>query len=336
MSKVRKDYFSESFVLFTNEKLDKIKKLKKVVKKKDCPYCPGNEHITGPADLVLISKEGTLAKLADEDESFVKDWTVRVFLNKDAIVSPDEERIFSDYPQYSEPAIGYHYVVVLSQKHTIDLSEIDSEQWTNILTTVQDKSRWLYSQKHVSYVAVYMNHGVEAGAEIEHPHLQIVSLPTVPPVIEVEAKFMKKPLREKGICPMCVIVKEEESSKRIIGKTENFVTFAPWASKHPYEYWIFPRQHDVSFVKFTQKGISELSEVIHKSIESLTKTLGIVAFNLVVHSSPEKKTSKQIHWHIEIYPRIETKTGLEISSNIQVNKILPEEAAKKLAKNFQK
>ena len=336
MSKVRKDYFSESFVLFTNEKPDKIKKLKKVVKKKDCPYCPGNEHITGPADLVLISKEGTLAKLADEDESFVKDWTVRVFLNKDAIVSPDEERIFSDYPQYSEPAIGYHYVVVLSQKHTIDVSEIGSEQWTNILTTVQDKSRWLYSQKHVSYVAVYMNHGVEAGAEIEHPHLQIVSLPTVPPVIEAEAKFMKKPLREKGICPMCVIVKEEESSKRIIGKTENFVTFAPWASKHPYEYWIFPRQHEVSFVKSTQKGISELSEVIHKSIESLTKTLGIVAFNLVVHSSPEKKTSKQIHWHIEIYPRLETKTGLEISSNIQVNKILPEEAAKKLAKNFQK
>ena len=336
MSKVRKDYFSESFVLFTNEKPDKIKKLKKVVKKKDCPYCPGNEHITGPADLVLISKEGTLAKLADEDESFVKDWTVRAFLNKDAIVSPDEERIFSDYPQYSEPAIGYHYVVVLSQKHTIDVSEIGSEQWTNILTTVQDKSRWLYSQKHVSYVAVYMNHGLEAGAEIEHPHLQIVSLPTVPPVIEAEAKFMKKPLREKGICPMCVIVKEEESSKRIIGKTENFVTFAPWASKHPYEYWIFPRQHEVSFVKFTQKGISELSEIIHKSIESLTKTLGIVAFNLVVHSSPEKKTSKQIHWHIEIYPRLETKTGLEISSNIQVNKILPEEAAKKLAKNFQK
>ena len=336
MSKVRKDYFSESFVLFTNEKPDKIKKLKKVVKKKDCPYCPGNEHITGPADLVLISKEGALAKLVDEEESFVKDWTVRVFLNKDAIVSPDEERIFSDYPQYSEPAIGYHYVVVLSQKHTIDVSEIDSEQWTNILTTVQDKSRWLYSQKHVSYVAVYMNHGVEAGAEIEHPHLQIVSLPTVPPVIEAEAKFMKKPLREKGICPMCVIVKKEESSKRIIGKTESFITFAPWASKHPYEYWIFPRQHEVSFVKSTQKGISELSEVIHKSIESLTKTLGIVAFNLVVHSSPEKKTSKQIHWHVEIYPRIETKTGLEISSNIQVNKILPEEAAKKLAKNFQK
>ena len=268
MSKVRKDYFSESFVLFTNEKPDKIKKLKKVVKKKDCPYCPGNEHITGPADLVLISKEGTLAKLADEDESFVKDWTVRAFLNKDAIVSPDEERIFSDYPQYSEPATGYHYVVVLSQKHTIDVSEIGSEQWTNILTTVQDKSRWLYSKKHVSYVAVYMNHGAEAGAEIEHPHLQIVSLPTVPPVIEAEAKFMKKPLREKGICPMCVIVKEEESSKRIIGKTENFVMFAPWASKHPYEYWIFPRQHEVSFVKFTQKE--------RKSIMSLILELNVI------------------------------------------------------------
>ena len=65
------------------------------------------------------------------------------------------------------------------------------------------------------------------------------------------------------------------------------------------------------------------------------KTLGIVSFNLIIHSSPEKKTSKQIHWHIEIYPRIETKTGLEISSNIYTNKIIPESAAKELKKNFQ-
>ena len=127
MSKVRKDYFSEDFVLFSDEKPKKIKNLKKIIKKKDCPYCPGNEHITGPADLVLISKEGTLAKLVDEPENYVKDWTVRVILNKDAIVSHDEEKIFTDYPQYSEPAIGYHYVVVLSQKHTVDLSEIDSD-----------------------------------------------------------------------------------------------------------------------------------------------------------------------------------------------------------------
>ena len=104
----------------------------------------------------------------------------------------------------------------------------------------------------------------------------------------------------------------------------------------PFEYWIFPRQHEVSFVKSTQKGISELSEVIHSSLKSLIKTLGVVSFNLVIHSSPEKKTSKQIHWHIEIYPRIEVKTGLEISSNIYTNKILPENAAKELAKNIKK
>ncbi len=336
MSNVRKDYFSEDFVLFTNEKSTKISNLKKLVNKKDCPYCPGNEHITGPADLVLISKEGTLAKLADEPEDYVKDWTVRVILNKDAIVSPDEEKIFTDYPQYSEPAIGYHYIVIMSQKHTVNVSEIDSEQWTNILTTVQDKARWLYSQKHVSYVAMYMNHGLKAGSKVEHPHLEVVSLPTVPPVIESEAKFMKKPMREKGICPMCDIIKEEESSKRIIKKTNSFLIFAPWASKHPFEYWIFPRQHEVSFVKSTQKGISELSEIIHSSLESLIKTLGVVSFNLIIHSSPEKKTSKQIHWHIEIYPRIETKTGLEMSSNIYTNKILPENAAKELAKNIKK
>lgn len=336
MEKIRRDYFSDKIVLFTNDKPKKIKNLKRIIKNKNCAYCPGNEHVTGPADLVLISKEGTLAKLSDEQDNFVKDWTVRVFLDKDAIVSPDEAKIFTDYPQYSEPAIGYHYVVILSRKHTVDISEIDSEQWTNILTSVQDKSRWLYAQKHVAYVAIYMNHGIEAGSNVEHPHLQIVSLPTVPPIIEAEAKFMKKPLREKGICPMCDIIKKEESSQRAISKTDNFLVFAPWASTHPFEYWIFPRRHEVSFVKSTQKEIAELSETIHKSITSMIKTLGIISFNLVIHSSPEKKTSKQIHWHIEVYPRIAIKTGLEMSSNIYINKILPENAAKELAKNVQK
>ena len=333
MSKIRKDYFSDKIVFITNEKLGKINKLKKIVKAKNCSYCPGNESLTELADPVLVAKLGTLAKLSDEPDNYVKNWTVRVFPSNKAIVSPNLEKKYSEHPQYSEPASGYHYIVVLSQKHTINISDIDGDQWTNVLTTVQDKVRWLYSQKNVAYVSIYMNHGKDAGSDIEHPHLQIVSLPTVPPIIESESKFMQKPLREKGICPMCEIIKEEEKGPRLISKTKDFVVFSPWASRYPYEYWIFPRQHKVSFLKSTQKEISELSDVLHNSLNALTKTLGNISFNLVIHTSPEKKTSKQVHWHIEVYPRITIETGLEISSGIRINKISPEVASKKLLKN---
>jgi len=334
LSKIRKDYFSDKIVFITNEKLGKINKLKKIVKNKNCSYCPGNESLTELADPVLVAKLGTLAKLSDEPDNYVKNWTVRVFPSNKAIVSPNLEKKYSEHPQYSEPASGYHYIVVLSQKHTINISDIDGDQWTNVLTTVQDKARWLYTKKNVSYVAVFMNHGSNAGAKLEHPHLQVVSLPTLPSVINSEAKFIQKPLREKGICAMCDIIKKEENSPRHIITKNNFVVFTPWASFYPYEFWICPKNHDVSVFRSSQKQIADLSEVIQLSLKTMVKTIGNVPFNLIVYTSPEKKTSKQIHWRIEIYPRINDEKDLEIGTKIFVNKISPEFAAKKLKKKL--
>ena len=48
------------------------------------------------------------------------------------------------------------------------------------------------------------------------------------------------------------------------------------------------------------------------------------------HLSPEKKNSRQIHWHIEIYPITKSWSGLERGYGIFLNDISPEEAAEKL------
>ena len=337
LSVMRKHYFSNSVVFISENKKNKFKKkvMKRLIKTEDCTLCPGNEHLTGIADLVLVSKTGTLSKRADEPDNYVKDWAVRAFATN-SIVSPDEPKKYNDYPHYSEPAIGYYYTVVLSQKHAMDISQINKEQWINILTTVQDKARWLYSQKNVSYVAVFMNHGRNAGAKLEHPHLQIVSLPTLPPIINSESKFIQKPLREKGICAMCDIIKKEENSPRHIITKNNFVVFTPWASFYPYEFWICPKNHEVSVFRASQKQIADLSEVLQLSLKTMVKTIGNVPFNLIVYTSPEKKTSKQIHWRIEIYPRINDGKYLEIGTKIFVNKISPEFAAKELKNKLKK
>ena len=46
--------------------------------------------------------------------------------------------------------------------------------------------------------------------------------------------------------------------------------------------------------------------------------------------SPEKKNSRQIHWHIEIYPITKSWSGLERGYGIFLNDISPEQAAEKL------
>jgi UDPglucose--hexose-1-phosphate uridylyltransferase len=57
---------------------------------------------------------------------------------------------------------------------------------------------------------------------------------------------------------------------------------------------------------------------------------------MVFHSSSEKKTTKQIHWHIEVYPRKSTWSGLELGGGIYVNDISPEGAAQVLGAGSRK
>jgi UDPglucose--hexose-1-phosphate uridylyltransferase len=59
----------------------------------------------------------------------------------------------------------------------------------------------------------------------------------------------------------------------------------------------------------------------------MTKALKDISFNLVFHLSPEKKNSRQLHWHIEIYPQLHTWSGLERGFGVYITEIRPERAA---------
>jgi len=62
----------------------------------------------------------------------------------------------------------------------------------------------------------------------------------------------------------------------------------------------------------------------------LTKEIKDVSFNLAFHLSPEKKNSRQIHWHIEVYHRTEHWSVLARGYGVFLNTISPEKAAEAL------
>jgi UDPglucose--hexose-1-phosphate uridylyltransferase len=170
-----------------------------------CPYCPGNESMTEPAILALVVKDGMLQRLSDSEDTVIDDWSVRVFHNTDPIVATVPTSTYSDKPLYSEPAYGYHQIVVASPEHGQSLSQISVEQWANVLVVIQDRVRWLYTQKSVTYVSIYVNSGAGAGALMSHPHLHIVTFSSIPPVIEMEAEGSHRFMNENGSCPACNI-----------------------------------------------------------------------------------------------------------------------------------
>jgi len=323
MGDMRKDYVLERNVIVHPT-------TKKSTDSKKCPYCPGNESMTNPSLLSLVAKDGMLQRLQDSEDLFVSDWSVRVFESKEPAVSTSTPNTYSDRPLYSEPAYGYHYIVVASPNHKESLATIDTEQWSNVLVVVQDRLRWLYTQKGVTYVSIFVNHGKESGADVQHSHINMVSFSTLPPRIEDEAESSHKILNEKGVCPMCQAVSTESTGPRQILQTEGLVAFCPWAPSYPFEFWICPKKHATSFSKITQKEINDVSLILRATLGGLTKEVKDVSFNLAFHLSPEKKNSRQIHWHIEVYPLTGHWSGLERGYGVFLNTISPEKAAEAL------
>lgn len=335
MPELRKDYFTRKLVLVSAERGNrpiefKIPENRGQLEKSQCPFCPGNEDRTPAADLVLVANGNTLLKLADSDSERIHDWSVRYFPNSYPAVSSEATTNFGDYPLQSEPALGYHHVMVVSPSHEASFSTLPIDQWVDILATLQDRVRWLYSKKTVGYVSVFVNNGYEAGASISHPHLQTLTLSKLPPVIEEEAEAVHDSMAEFGVCPMCKVVNLESNGPRLILSTDNFVSFAPWASSHAYEFWIFPRRHETSFLKVSQKEIQDLATMLKSTLGGLDDVLGNPPYNIAFHISSEKKTTKQIHWHIEIYPQVVKWAGLELGSGVYVNPVPPETAAQLL------
>jgi UDPglucose--hexose-1-phosphate uridylyltransferase len=302
--------------------------VKKNTKTKKCPYCPGNESMTNPSLLSLVAKDGMLQRLQDGEDFFVDNWSVRVFESKEPTVSTSTKNTYSDRPLYSEPAYGYHYIVVASSKHKDTFATIDIEQWSNVLVVVQDRLRWLYTQKGVAYVSIFINHGEMAGSDIAHSHINMVSFSTLPPRIDEEAEASHKILNEKGVCPMCQIVNTEDAGPRQFLQTEGFIAFCPWAPSYPFEFWICPKKHSTYFSRITQKEINDVSLILRATLGGLTKVVKDVSFNLVFHLSPEKKNSRQLHWHIEVYPITDHGSGLERGYGVVLNTSSPENIAK--------
>ena len=327
LGNLRKDYVLEKFVILPDSPEENIRSDSAYEK---CPYCPGNESMTGPAVVSLVSKDGMLQRLSDSEGSIIEDWCVRVFQSQYPAVNTSSQNNYTDKPLYSEPAYGYHQIVVASPDHRQDLSKISVEQWENVLLVIQERVRWLYTQKSVTYVSIYVDSGREAGTSYDHAHLNVVTFSTIPPIIELEAEGSHRYVNENGNCPSCNIISVELGGPRQILATDSFLAFSPWAPTYPYEFWIYPKRHTTAFSKIPQKEISDLALILRATIGGMSKGLDSPAFNLVFHLSPEKKNSRQIHWHIEVYPQTNKWSGLQRGFGIYVNAVSPESSAEVL------
>ena len=173
--------------------------------------------------------------------------------------------------------------------------------------------------KDIKYVDVFKNHGKDAGTSLIHSHSQVMALTQIPTLVREKIAAIKKYKR----CPYCEIVRHEAKSKRKIFNTKNIIAFAPFASRFNYEAWIFIKKHKKTMEELEENELMDLASTLKKILVKLKKIN--VSYNFYVHYSPVKEN---LHFHIEVCPRIATWGGFELSTNAVINSVMPEDAAR--------
>jgi UDPglucose--hexose-1-phosphate uridylyltransferase len=301
-----------------------------------CPYCPGQEARTGPAELVMVQRGGGLLK-ADEREGPVPGWLIRVFRAPLPILSTTARGREESQSNLltSEPGFGHHLILVATPRHGRRLEDLDQEEWMLALWALQDRLKWLYLQTGVSYVSVYsdepdmsLHMGIRRRAE--HALIHMVGLPFIPPVIASEGEAFARGVEVYAQCPLCRLAGAESKGPRHLVATQGFVAFCPWSSRCPYESWVIPKTHQHSPMRLTQRELRDLGLILNIVLKSIRRVVGDSGYSLVLHSASERRSAAEFHWHIEIYPELTMYRGLTYGHGVPVNPVSPEEAAKVL------
>jgi len=129
---------------------------------------------------------------------------------------------------------------------------------------------------------------------------------------------------------LCEVVADEMKGPRLIYQNEDFVAIAPWASVYNFEFWILPKRHSPSIRYAEALEIDELAIAMRLSLGGLSRMLHDPPYNLGFHIAPPSMRYRHYHWHIEVYPKLGSMGGFELSTGMYINTMPPERAAEAL------
>ncbi len=238
--------------------------------------------------------------------------------------------------------IGAHEIVIDSFKHGIDISGYKEEEINNLYTAFKYRILDLEKDIRFRFVSAFKNIGKIAGENIPHPHAQIIAMPIIPKSVEKAINKAVSYYKEKERCIYCDIISQEIRDKsRVIFENHEFISFVPYAAEHPFEISIFPKAHDSFFSDITDTSLRQLSDITFELFSRLNQVLDSPALSIALRLAPYinnrpdyNNNSSYIplafHWHIDIRSIVFMPSSTNWATNININPVAPEDAARYL------
>jgi UDPglucose--hexose-1-phosphate uridylyltransferase len=279
-----------------------------------CPFCPGLEDST-TQPIASYGPDGS--------------WQVRVVPNRYPAFSGAEAMVVSHLgPVFTQaPASGRHEVLVLTPEHDASWADLSDSHAALVMQALRDRMLAHANTHGLRYSQAVVNSGREAGASIEHPHGQLLSMPFIPGEAANELAGFA---RFQGNCLLCATIDaEEQAGHRIVMADDRVATITPFWSGTPYEMLIVPRRHCRHLHEADEGDLAATGRSVQRALSGLRNRLGDIAYNIMFHSAPFRLTG-DFHWHIHVVPKISTRGGFEMGSGVLINVVPPERAAEDL------
>ncbi len=286
-----------------------------------CPLCEGNEDKT-PPEVLAFRGNGTPPNSPG--------WSLRVVPNKfpalriEGNLNREGDGIYDKMN-----GIGAHEVVVETPLHQENLATLPVQAVERVLLAYRERIIDLRRDTRLRYVMVFKNHGMAAGASLEHSHSQIIALPIIPRRVTEEVEGARTYFHYKDRCVYCDIIHQELQQKsRIVSENEAFLSIAPYASRFPFETWILPKMHAPSFENTEPSQYASASAILSETLGKLNRVLNDPPYNYILHTSSSPEQDREhYHWHFEIMPKLTKVAGFEWGTGFYINPTPPEQAS---------
>ena len=235
---------------------------------------------------------------------------------------------------------GAHEVVIETPEHTANMADLSLEQIKYVFSTYALRMAHYQKDPSIRYALAYKNYGVAAGSRhIGHARSQIMAVPVLPMRVRDKLTGAKRYFDFHERCLFADLVHQEQKDKeRVVLETDNFLAFAPFASRFPFELWIVPKRHHWDYVQGVAGLEEELAKVMKTLLLKFKVGLNDPAYNFVIQTAPLDGGKQDLRkyptiqddyrWHIELTPRLTRVAGFERGTGFYICPIPPEMTAR--------
>lgn len=283
-----------------------------------CPFCPGNEAATSHEITRLPDPNGRHA------------WGLRVFPNRyPAFRIEEAPRSKAAGPYDLLAAVGAHEVFVETPLHEHPAAAMRFTEMRQIVRLWKTRVLDLQRDPRIAHCVVFKNHGALAGATLEHPHSQLIAMPTVPTALGRESDNAAAHHAQRGRCLVCDMIDwERQQRERLVYESAEVVAFMPWASRVAFETWIVPLAHQSHFERDSDAVIDAVADAALRTLVRLEASIPQLAYNISIATAPMRDSGRpDYHWHLRILPSVSRQAGYEWTSGCHINTTAPEAAA---------